>query len=340
MVIKMNEGQDILISVVIPVYNAERFLRQTLDSVLNQTHRNLEVICVNDGSVDSSKAIVDEYASKDARVVALHCENKGVSVARNIGVSHASGDFITFIDCDDFAMPTMYERLLKLALANNADIAEIGYVRVDDDFKWTDIDEANLDKSLPGFRKQVVSNKPWKTFVKYHKKFSGGLFCPVWHRLYKAGLAKKCFFLEGIQPGEDTFFSIWAFYNARKYAASNEVGLLYRQNKDSVSHSKWRDIVSKNICGRAEIIRWFMARRKEFCKDAHKDVMRMVTRELVSWPLKTAMKSNSCEDRHWLRNRLSALIKDGVLKPQYLPFSKRVRLYMFLLSTRRMRKCK
>jgi glycosyltransferase involved in cell wall biosynthesis len=111
-----------LISVIIPVYNVEKYLRQCLDSVLNQTYTNYEVIMVDDGSTDSSYDICREYCEKDCRFKAFHKENGGASSARNYALSKASGDYVFFLDSDDWLDPTTLESLVVVAKKENADL--------------------------------------------------------------------------------------------------------------------------------------------------------------------------------------------------------------------------
>ena len=118
------------ISVVIPAYNIQGYLGKTLDSVLNQTYKNLEIIVVNDGSGDSTGSVADAYAEKDSRIRVIHKENGGVTSARLRGVAEASGEWIGFVDGDDFVEPDMYERLLKNAIDYNAEISHCGYQMV------------------------------------------------------------------------------------------------------------------------------------------------------------------------------------------------------------------
>lgn len=117
-----------LISIIIPVYNAEKFIAKCLDSVLNQSHQNLEIILVNDGSTDQSGFICDEYAQRDERVSVLHKENGGVSSARNTGLKIAKGKYIGFVDPDDWIEPGMFENLYQLIVNYQADISACGYV--------------------------------------------------------------------------------------------------------------------------------------------------------------------------------------------------------------------
>ncbi|MGN0172217.1 MAG: glycosyltransferase family 2 protein [Acutalibacteraceae bacterium] len=116
------------ISVVVPVYNIAAFLPRCLDSLLAQTHRNIEIVTVDDGSTDRSGAVLDEYAARDARVQVIHKRNEGVSLARLTGIQAASGEYIGFCDGDDEVEPDMYERLLANLKQYDADIAHCGHV--------------------------------------------------------------------------------------------------------------------------------------------------------------------------------------------------------------------
>ena len=119
-----------LISIIVPAYNIEKYIGRCLDSILNQTYKNIEVIVVNDGSSDSTGSIIDDYSRKDDRVKPFHKENGGVSSARILGVNHAIGDYIGFVDGDDYVEPEMFEHLLNNALKYNADISHCGYQMV------------------------------------------------------------------------------------------------------------------------------------------------------------------------------------------------------------------
>jgi len=118
-------GNSAMISVIIPVYNVEPYLRKCLNSVIDQTYRDLEILIVNDGSTDGSGRICDEYKT-DERVRVFHTENRGLSAARNLGLDNASGDWIGFVDSDDWIEPDMYEVLFKKAEETGADVVECG----------------------------------------------------------------------------------------------------------------------------------------------------------------------------------------------------------------------
>src|SRR5690554_5201221 len=111
------------ISIIVPVYNLEAYVSKCLDSILTQTLENIEIIVVNDGSNDQSGEISDHYAKKDGRIKVIHKDYGGVSSARNVGVKAANGEYIGFVDGDDYIEPDMYEKLLLLCKSNNCDIS-------------------------------------------------------------------------------------------------------------------------------------------------------------------------------------------------------------------------
>lgn len=114
--------QDILVSVIVPVYNVEEHLARCVDSILNQTHRNLEVILVDDGAKDSSGRICDDYAARDSRIKVIHKENGGLSSARNAGIDIAKGDYLQFVDSDDWIEPDAVEAMLNQAVTQGVDL--------------------------------------------------------------------------------------------------------------------------------------------------------------------------------------------------------------------------
>lgn len=133
-----------LISVIVPVFNVEKYLCKCIDSILNQTYKNLEIILIDDGSTDKSGTICDTYTKKDSRIKVIHQNNEGLSAARNAGLDIAKGDYISFIDSDDFIDPDMFDVLLCNLEKNKADICACGFKKV-----YNDTDSSNsLNKFL------------------------------------------------------------------------------------------------------------------------------------------------------------------------------------------------
>lgn len=125
-----------MISIIVPVYNVEPYLRKCLDSIIGQTYRDLEILVIDDGSTDQSGKICDEYAERDERIKVFHTENRGLSAARNLGLDEATGEWIGFVDSDDWIESDMYEVLLKKAEETGADVVECGWFK-----EWANITE-------------------------------------------------------------------------------------------------------------------------------------------------------------------------------------------------------
>ena len=124
---------EALISVIIPIYNMEAYLARCLDSVLNNTYRNLEVLCVDDGSKDASAEILRAYAEKDSRIVPIFKENGGVSSARNAGLDRMTGEYLTFVDPDDYVHPQYVELLYRALQESGTEVAICGIDKVEEE---------------------------------------------------------------------------------------------------------------------------------------------------------------------------------------------------------------
>lgn len=123
------------VSIIVPVYNEERYLERCLDSILNQKHKNIEILLINDGSDDNSPMICRKYATNNTNIIFISQENEGPGPTRNKGIELATGDFIGFVDADDFIHEDMYSVMVKEAEKNNADIVQCGYFRCDEEGK-------------------------------------------------------------------------------------------------------------------------------------------------------------------------------------------------------------
>lgn len=121
--------EDVLLSVIVPVYNVEKYLDKCVESVVRQTYSNIEIILVDDGSKDGCPQICDDWVKKDSRIKTIHKDNGGLSDARNAGLSIANGEYVAFVDSDDYIMSDMYEILMKKAIDGNFDIVKSGYIR-------------------------------------------------------------------------------------------------------------------------------------------------------------------------------------------------------------------
>lgn len=184
------------ISVIIPIYNTAEYLSRCLDSVLKNTYKNLEVICVNDGSTDDSTVIMKRYAAADSRIIAVNKVNSGVSAARNTGLDMATGSLIAFVDSDDWVHPQYFEALQLVQRKTSADIVVCRF-KPTEEYKM-EFPEIDLDSV-------EISSMSNDDAIK-----DGKLKRLVWGRLYKRSSISGLRFEHGLQWGEDTLFSISA----------------------------------------------------------------------------------------------------------------------------------
>ena len=176
------------ISVILPIYNVEKYLRRCLDSVLNQTFTDFEAICVNDGSPDKSLHILEEYAAKDSRIKIVTQENQGLSMARNNGLKVAKGDYIYFLDSDDAIHPKLLEIAYTFASKNNADMVCFGFEKSDG------IEYAPKNINIENLKYKVTDNP--LNLALSNSKFR--IPFNVWTKFYKKEILNGINFIKGI----------------------------------------------------------------------------------------------------------------------------------------------
>lgn len=170
-----------MISVIVPVYGVERYLRQCVDSILSQTYKDLEILLINDGSPDSCGDICDEYGGNDCRIKVYHTENRGLSAARNLGLQKATGEYIGFVDSDDWIETDMYEVLLRLLEKTGADVSVCDFVQ----------EPASYEKNF--YPVDTVYNDTDTMIALFNKEINYN----VWNKLYRRELWQDILFPEG-----------------------------------------------------------------------------------------------------------------------------------------------
>lgn len=217
---------ELKVSVIIPVYNVENYLRHCLDSVIGQTHRNLEIILIDDGSKDASGAICDEYATKDARIRCIHQQNAGVSRARNRGLEIATGDYYHFLDSDDFIETDTYEYLLKKMRENGAEAIALEY--------FTTFSDSEIANVRPAERCGIRD----KEGAVYEHLFGGNDFLCT--KLLPAAAVKDLRFHEDIYRDEDTLFGFEAICSVERMYFDDRPLLHYVQSEESACRGVFR----------------------------------------------------------------------------------------------------
>ena len=222
------------ISVIIPVYNTEKELPKCLKSICDQTYKDLEIICIDDGSTDGSSQVLDEFSMKDNRIKVVHQKNGGESNARNTGLKMASGEYIAFCDCDDWIDTDMYEILARELNCENIDMVGGSW------YKETDAYSQEIRNQLP------VNNAAFtrEELLKYlYKRDSYRGFAYMWNKLYKREILKDKFgnlllFHEDLRLGGDVLYLAEAALNIKKGKYIDRAFYHYYQRSESGCHTK------------------------------------------------------------------------------------------------------
>lgn len=217
-----------MISVIVPIYNVENYLENCINSILNQSYTDFELILVDDGSPDNCGKICDDYAKKDSRIKVIHKKNGGLSDARNIGIEAAKGEYISFIDSDDWIHKDFYLTLFNALSSSNSDIAICNFLKVsNDDIKDKIININPPVKTLSNL--ESLNDLYSDNYVNY---------IVAWNKLYKANLFKDIRFPVG-KIHEDEFTTPKVLFESNKIAIITEELYYYRQTPNSIMNRKF-----------------------------------------------------------------------------------------------------
>ena len=214
-----------IVSILIPAYNAAAFLPKCLDSVLNQTYQDLQVVIVDDGSKDKTLEVCHKYAEKDSRIEVYHQENQGVAATRNHLLEKVKGDYVLFVDADDWIELDMVEYLVSLATELDAEMVMCDRV----------INDAKPSETEPMI-KILPQEEAIRDFL-LHDYFVGSL----WNKLLSRSLLHNEQFHRGISYGEDALFIWGALQKVNNVVASDKQLYHYYMNEDSISHQSFGD---------------------------------------------------------------------------------------------------
>lgn len=230
-----------LISIIVPAYNAEKYIGRCIESILSQTYQNIQVIVVDDGSTDNTSSIIECYSEKDSRVYYIYKDNTGVADARNTGLDFASGDYIGFVDSDDYIEPEMYERMYSKLIETDADVCCCGYYQDFSGFRYEICPDANL-----------VSNKDY--YITYgtinilrqyfRQDIRTGIGDGNWNKLFKAKNLNNIRY-ERLSYCEDVEFQVRVFSNCSKIVCISDILYHYYDNIDSVTKVQFNDARAK-----------------------------------------------------------------------------------------------
>ena len=249
------------VPIIVPVYNVEKYLRQCLESVINQTLKEIEIICIDDGSPDNCGAIIDEYAQKDTRIVAIHKENGGYGSALNYGFSIAKGEYIGIVESDDWIAPNMYELLYNKAIETNSDIVKGTFYSVLDSAN----DYKRINPNLPKLSK-------YGCFTLTQHPEILNMHTSLWSAIYKKELIQnKIKVVEDIKPYEDLLFATEAYVLAKSICVVQEPLYYYRCDAQNSTNntvkktilnyvkqrSRVRDLLINSGCYHNDVIEYY-----------------------------------------------------------------------------------
>lgn len=297
------------ISVIVPVYNTEKYLRECLNSLCRQTLEEIQIILVDDGSQDKSGQICQEYAGEDTRIQVIHKKNGGLSDARNAGIRVASAKYIGFVDSDDSVDANFFEELYELILQTDADIAVGGIKHVTDEGKLLTARSVEKEKSLDrhdGMQELLFS-----------KRISNS----VCNKLFKKHLFEGISFPVG-KLYEDEYVTYRLFHKAKKSVMTNTVFYYYRSNPDSITHRKFSPQELDRILA-SEI-------KIQFCQENYPDLIHYAQYYMVYDCVHILMKMEQYEKQY------DKLIRNNIRKywTVYVKETKSLAAKLFVILAR------
>ncbi len=274
-----------MVSFIVPVYNAEKYLSRCIDSLLAQTYIDYEIILVDDGSSDQSNQICNEYRQKDKkRIRVIHKENGGVSSARNVGLKEAVGDFVAFIDADDYVFPDYLETLLQKATENGADV-------ICCDFQEIITDSLTIPNPPRVIRERTVKDSS-ELFSDILKQEEGYPFC-VWSKLIKTEFAKKVSF-KNLKFGEDHLYMFDIFSLCPVTHLTTYKGYCYAPNEGSVTVR----IDASSVMRTADVLsmqRYKVQNLPSFAKECKDGFYNLYATALIGY-INAALRYNGLQD--------------------------------------------
>lgn len=293
---KMETGP--LVSILSPCYNVGQYLPQCLDSIIGQTYRNLQIVCIDDGSKDNTWNVLQEYVTRDSRVEIYHQENAGVAAARNNLLSHVKGDYVLFVDSDDWIEPDMVEFLVEKSRAKDADIVVCDMVK-------------NDAACNDGYQEELMDQETTIKKFLFHKELSGSL----WNKLVKTSLLHNIRFDNRISYGEDALFCWHVLQRVHVVVQATKQLYHYRMNEVSISHQDWTpqkkgsgSIVWKTIADEAKQW-WPQYADIGFARYAVEDMWGLYYASLANYPYDEHIKERQVN----IRKNLKLIRKSGLV---------------------------
>lgn len=243
-----------LVSIIVPVYNVENYLNECIESIVNQSYENIEILLINDGSTDLSGKMCEEWAKRDNRINVFHQKNKGLSAARNLGIEKSKGEYLIFIDSDDYVDKKIVEQLLYFITCENVDIVMCGFNYIDDVGNL-------LDSSIKTIKNESLN------YIDIYRKFlleTGWHYDVVWNKIYKRQIFNDLQFEIGCTH-EDIYIMHKIYFKSKIYSIKDTL-YFYRKREKSITTT------AKDIKRSLDLFYAFFNRSKFFKEIKMKDL--------------------------------------------------------------------
>lgn len=320
------------VSVIVPIYNVEKYLRRCLESLVNQTLTDIEIILVDDESPDNSKDIYKEYLAKDNRIKLVQKKNGGLGFARNSGLEIATGEFIAYIDSDDYVDVNMFKKLYDTSKNNNLDTVYCGYNNLDDELKvhsFSEVDDLTIFSSkdeVNGVLLDMIACKPSSPLERKYRM-------SVWHAIYSRDLIENNrirFCSERQFISEDIIYHIDYLSKANRIAFIPDSFYYYCYNEDSLTKTFREDRFEKSVILHQELLRRFKVegykesvyknRVDRFLIGYARYTIVRLSKAAISYSAKLKILKRICNDDVWNS------MKDYPV--QEMPFKQKLVFYM------------
>lgn len=299
------------VSIIVPIYNVERYLDRCMQSLLHQTLHDIEIILVDDGSPDQCPRMCEEYAQQDSRIKVIHKENGGLGFARNAGLEIATGEYVAFCDSDDFVEMNMYEKLYEEAISSDADVVFSNFFTETKVGKWIASQEVKertewKGKEIEEFMLDMVASAP---YVKQERKYQ----MSVWHSIYRRSILEDHhirFYSEREVLSEDFPFQMEYLKHAQKVVYLPQAFYHYCSNGGSLTHS-----FNPDKFGRVKVLYDIMAEQLKYIKGSQQRLDRFYI-GYMRYRIMELAASDIKDKRHILANILKEPFW-GILRKRY-----------------------
>lgn len=312
-----NNNKENLISVIVPIYNVEQYLRECIDSIISQTYKNIEIILVDDGSTDSCPQICDEYKEKDNRIKVIHKKNEGVSLARNTGLNTAKGDYISFVDSDDIINEKLYEDAISNIRKYNLDIYCFNSIRFRDG-------ERIKNRKILSKKDFIFLNSSKEIFKNYTSICDGIVNDGVWDKIYDKKLWNDVVFPVG-KTCEDIYVLYKVYDRCNKYMFNGNIYYYYRQRNNSITHSDYKSINFNPIYANNELADYVIEKYPDL-------TLEMTTKRVFAYigVYNNIIRFDSNNEK---KDEILKLIREkyaDVIKNKDLPIKRKIQYYLIV----------